>query len=222
MSYAIFFDIDNTTIRLPTNPEEVEIEEGQDIEEFDILKLGKVAVPKGMELRTYSFEVEFPHAPMGYSLTNNEFKEPSFYIDLFRRIRNEKKPIRVVISNGIKDISELVLIESLSRVEKAGEEGDYYIDFELKQFKPHSMKEISLSSSINPANASNVTKRESSPPKPQNNTHVVQKGDTLWKIAKKYLGNGERYKEIHSLNKSIIGPNPNILKVGQKLTIPKG
>lgn len=29
---------------------------------------------------------------------------------------------------------------------------------------------------------------------------VVKKGDSLLRIAKKYLGNGERYKEIKELN----------------------
>ena len=30
--------------------------------------------------------------------------------------------------------------------------------------------------------------------------HKVQKGDTLWSIAKKYLGDGNRYKEIQKAN----------------------
>lgn len=31
-------------------------------------------------------------------------------------------------------------------------------------------------------------------------THTVQKGDTLWSIAKKYLGDGNKYKEIQKAN----------------------
>lgn len=46
--------------------------------------------------------------------------------------------------------------------------------------------------------------------------HTVQKGDTLWDIAKKYLGNGGRYPEIVKLN----GLKSTVLRVGQKLTIP--
>ena len=220
MNYAIFFDIDNVTYRLPTNPEEVKMEEGQEIEEFDILRLGKIAVPKNMKLATYSFEVEFPHTSIHYSLTNNEFKEPSFYIELFRRLRSEKKPVRVIISNGVKDISELVLIENIAITEKSGEEGDYYIEFELKQFKPYAMNELRVNNDSTVS--TNTTQRESLPQKPQGNIHIVQKGDSLWKIAKKYLGDGSRYTEIYKQNKNIIGPNPNIIKVGQKLTIPKG
>ena len=47
--------------------------------------------------------------------------------------------------------------------------------------------------------------------------HTVKSGDTLWAIAKKYLGNGARYTEIVKLN----GLKSTVLRVGQKLTIPK-
>ena len=46
--------------------------------------------------------------------------------------------------------------------------------------------------------------------------HTVAHGDTLWAIAKKYLGNGNRYKEIVSLN----GLTSNVIYSGMKLKIP--
>ena len=46
--------------------------------------------------------------------------------------------------------------------------------------------------------------------------HTVLHGDTLWAIAKKYLGNGSRYKEIVSLN----GLKSNVIYSGMKLKIP--
>ena len=46
--------------------------------------------------------------------------------------------------------------------------------------------------------------------------HTVAHGDTLWAIAKKYLGNGSRYKEIVSLN----GLTSNVIYSGMKLKIP--
>lgn len=49
-----------------------------------------------------------------------------------------------------------------------------------------------------------------------NVTHKVKKGDTLWGIAEKYLGDGNRYKEIVSLNKL----KSTSLKIGQLLQIP--
>lgn len=46
--------------------------------------------------------------------------------------------------------------------------------------------------------------------------HTVAKGDTLWGIAVKYLGNGTRYKEIKTLN----GLTSDTIYSGQKLKIP--
>lgn len=47
-------------------------------------------------------------------------------------------------------------------------------------------------------------------------TYTVMKGDTLWDIAQKRLGNGSRYKEIMSLNNL----SSTVIRVGQKLKLP--
>ncbi len=49
--------------------------------------------------------------------------------------------------------------------------------------------------------------------------HEVIKGDTLWKIAEKYYGDGKLYKKIFEANTNIL-KDPNKIKVGQKLRIP--
>lgn len=46
--------------------------------------------------------------------------------------------------------------------------------------------------------------------------HVVDIGDRLWTLAKKYLGSGSRYKEIMKLN----GMKDSTISVGQKIKIP--
>lgn len=57
-------------------------------------------------------------------------------------------------------------------------------------------------------------------PKPEPNyqcIHTVVKGDSLWKLAKKYLGKGTRYTEIMRLNNL----KKTTIYKGQKLAIPK-
>lgn len=51
-------------------------------------------------------------------------------------------------------------------------------------------------------------------------TYTVQSGDTLWLIAKKYLGDGARYTEILNANKDSVS-DPNKLKTGSVLKIPQ-
>ncbi len=62
-------------------------------------------------------------------------------------------------------------------------------------------------------------KSKTEPAKPTAKTYTtykVVKGDCLWNIAKKYLGNGSRYPEIKKLN----GLAYNTIYVGQVLKIP--
>ena len=49
--------------------------------------------------------------------------------------------------------------------------------------------------------------------------HTVASGDTLSKLAKAYLGDAGRYKDIFNANKDQLS-NPDLIKVGQKLNIP--
>lgn len=58
---------------------------------------------------------------------------------------------------------------------------------------------------------------ESAPATTQKRYHTVVRGDTLWGIAQRYYGNGNRYKEIAKANNIA---NPDIIHVGQKLLIP--
>ncbi len=67
---------------------------------------------------------------------------------------------------------------------------------------------------------SNVTKPTPKPtPKPVENeiTHTVVKGDTLWSISKKYLGDGVKWRKIMYYNNL----SSTLIRVGQVLKIPR-
>lgn len=71
-----------------------------------------------------------------------------------------------------------------------------------------------------------VPDEPASPPKaspskesPYTQTHVVQKGDTLSKIAEQYYGDARLYPKIFEANRDIL-KDPNKIKPGQKLRIP--
>lgn len=55
------------------------------------------------------------------------------------------------------------------------------------------------------------------PPAPQPRTYTVEPGDTLWAIAERFYGDGNRYQEIADASGI---PNPDAINPGQVLTIP--
>ena len=218
MSYAVIFDKDGLTIRLPVNPETVEITKTQSIENYTVLKLGQIAKSNGTELDKYSFEAEFPSKPYRYVLTSGEFKPADFYLQLFEKWCKNGEPVRLVISNGESDdISTLVLFESIDISENAGEEGDYNIAFELTEYKPFGVKEVVVTTQSTGTQKAKVTKasRPGAAPKPK--TYTVASGDTLWSIAKRYLGDGEKYSELTKANPQI--KNPSLIAVGQVIKL---
>lgn len=216
--YAVFFDKDNITYRLPVNPEKITRIIVQANEKYDVLKLGEIVIPTHMELREYSFEVELPNRPYHYVETPNEFKGPEHYFNAIRRWRLSNEPIRFIASNnGIDEINILVLIVDMPVEERAGEEGDKYVSFTLLEYRDFGKKTMVIKTSENKATTKTVEPTPDKNPKSKG-THVVTSGDTLWAIAKKHYGDGGKYTKIVEANKNIT--NPNIISVGQKLVIP--
>lgn len=58
-------------------------------------------------------------------------------------------------------------------------------------------------------------------PAVQTEEYVVQKGDSISKIAKKFYGDGRKYMPIIKANEAILNGNPNRIYPGMKLAIPK-
>jgi nucleoid-associated protein YgaU len=65
-----------------------------------------------------------------------------------------------------------------------------------------------------PAPVANVA-----PPPPRPRTYTVVRGDSLWKIAAKFYGNGSRWPDIFNANRGQI-KNANLIYPGQVFVIP--
>jgi len=62
----------------------------------------------------------------------------------------------------------------------------------------------------------------SAPPQPATvEYYVIQKGDSLSAIAKRYYGNAKDYPRIFDANREVI-KNPDLIYPGQKIRIPLG
>jgi len=68
-------------------------------------------------------------------------------------------------------------------------------------------------------NIEGVAQVEDTTPGPEPKTYTVVSGDTLWAIADKSLGDGNRYNEIFEANKPML-TDPDKIYPGQVLRIP--
>jgi hypothetical protein len=55
---------------------------------------------------------------------------------------------------------------------------------------------------------------------PQMQTYVVQAGDSLWKIAQQYYGNGSLFKKIIDANPDKLKDEKSVIHPGDQLKIP--
>ncbi len=90
-----------------------------------------------------------------------------------------------------------------------------------KQVDERSAQLRAASAAEKPARGSRGEKSPT-PPKPRKGTprsHVVQPGDTLYSLSRKYYDSPERWKDIRAANSKSVD-SAGKLKVGQTLTIP--
>lgn len=219
--YKMYLGINNGEegFILPVLPEKIEFEEDGDNKTFDIVNLGEINVINKPKLTEISFEGFFPKNREPY-VSSEQLFEPSFYVAKIMGWREKEQKIRFIFTGSPLEINSLFTIENFKISENGGEVGDVYYSIDLKKYRPYSAKKVVIVNNKQTKKSVGVKAKASRPiEKPKVKTHTVIRGDTLWHIAKRYLGNGARWKEIYNLNKDKI-KNPNIIYAGQVFTIP--
>jgi len=187
----------------------------------DLLSIGDVNVIKDIGLRDFSLEVLLPGKPYPFVSTLDSFKIPIYYLVKFREIKESKKPVRLIITRILSNQGEIfstnikVSIEDYTVEEIAGEEGDIHVILNLKEYRKPMLKVIEVQN--NSDGTSEVTEEIQREEKEKATEYTVVSGDSLWKIAKRELNDGSRYKEIAQLNGI---QDPNRINVGQVLRLP--
>lgn len=151
---------------------------------------------------------------------------PDHYLAILEWLKSSKKPFifrlirRSPAGIYLFNTDIRVSLEDYTVVEDASKGSDVTVDIAMKQWRDYSAKTVTVKKSAQGISTAAVTSKRDNSTAPKVTTYTVIKGDTLWGIAKKYLGNGADYKRIYEANKSIIS-NPSKIYPGQVLTIPQ-
>jgi len=135
-------------------------------------------------------------------------KTPEEYGKILEGYLESEKAVRFSISGNSFPCSFPATIEECVLLEEPGSNG---LSFELtiKEYRKAAEGRSLLSTSVQPTRP-DLRERE------QVILYTVKTGDTLWAIAREYLGDGSRYKEIAALNGIA---NPNLIFTGQEVKI---
>lgn len=205
---------------LPVLPEKIEFDEDGNNKTYDIINLGEINTINKPKLMEISFESFFPKHKDPY-VSSEQLFEPSFYIAKIREWRDKRQKIRFIFTGSPLEINDLFTIESFKPSEEGGEVGDIHYSIELKRYKNYAAKKVVIVNKKD--NNKKAVKTSNNPLRPSNTnkpkTHTVSGNDTLWHIAKRYLGDGNKWPQIYNLNKDKI-KNPNLIYTGQVLRLP--
>lgn len=225
---------DGTLLTVPVNPEEITANENQKIEVIEVLNAGEIPIPGYAQLQTLSWESFLPTVKDGNYITAG--MDARAFTDKLREWKNLNKPVRVVIAGLFGhalekgNVNQLYLIKDFQLGTKYGYETDIIYKISFVQYKRLEARKLVIKEEDKvvpppkPPTKPEAPRVPETPPKPpavvkKPMMHTVVKGDTLWGIARKYYGNGARYKEIFNANKAKI-KNPNLIYPGQVFVIP--
>lgn len=214
--YIGLLDGSEEEIMLPVSPEEVKVTQAGNTETYNIYQMGDVVKLGNRKLLKLSISSLFPLHEAPYVVTN-KLQHPSTYVNKLYSWKQRNKILTFKVIGGYYPIDRLWLIEDFEINEKAGEVGDIYYTINLTEYREHRARRVTLSSNNGKTTISKDCKNTRPVTKQMPKTYIVKSGDTLWKIAKSQLGNGNLYKEIAKQNNI---KNPNLIYPGQKLKMP--
>jgi nucleoid-associated protein YgaU len=219
MNYGIWLSFNNQQegFQIPVNPESIEVKDATDGKTYDILKLGEINVIKSPKLTEYEWSSFFPAQAYPF-LATDLVLEPKQYVDYINKWKGTKRPIRFIYTSDTFDINEAVSIEEFQWKEVAGGKGDIEYTIRLKKYVFYAAKKVVVQQQATNKTVT-TTKKPRLDDRVQPKTYTMKKGDTLWSIAKRYLGSGTRWREIAKLN-NISDAEVRRLPVGKVLRLP--
>lgn len=171
-NFGLFFTREGTVIRLPVNPEKLPEARDNDNDEYNVLGVGPIMVPRIPKLREVTISSYFPGREFPGVLTSGGFQGPEFYIDFFQSAMTDKAPILYTpvryYENGepfmAGDTGFQVLVTQFTTEERGGETGDFYYDLTLTEYRDYSPSQVDISSSAFPGAATgSVSKPRGTP-----------------------------------------------------------
>lgn len=208
-------------VLLPVAPSKLTLRINNQNKTLELMNLGEINILKKAGLTDISFECLLPGRRYPFAEYEGGFKEPSFYLNHFEKLKVSQKPFRFLVSRlspsggYLFDTNMEVSLEGYSIIESADQGQDVQVSVDLKQYKYYGTKKLQ----ITPAAQGDVILAKVTEPRPAKEpakSYTVKPGDTLWAICKRELGDGSKYPAVAAANGI---KNPNLIYPGQVISL---
>lgn len=130
-------------LKIPVNPEEIEIKYPDNNKEYDVLGIGKIVVPRKPGLKEISWECFFPVEDAPY--VNSGAKDPQVYVKQIEKAKTSKQKGRLIISrSGLFDTNMRCIISDFVTKDKGGEPKDIYYEITFQEYRDYSPQTVSI------------------------------------------------------------------------------
>lgn len=192
-------------ILMPVAPAKINTKINNKNKTITLINEGEANLLKQPGLQEISFEMLIPAVKYPFARYLTGFLPISYYLQILRMLKERKTPFQfIIIREGTLgsigfDTNLKVSLESYQILENADNGRDVVVSIQLKEYRDKQnvvATEITTADGITGIKLEKV--REST--KSIDKTYKIKSGDTLFQICKKYLGNGEKFREIAKLN----------------------
>ena len=198
------YDFYLNNLKLPFAPPSLEIKVGNRNETVTLINQGEINILKSPALTEVSFEMRLPQQQYPFAGTLNSVQT---YTDRLKEWKTNKTPIQFIVvrtrGNGevLFDTNLTMSVEEWTMNEDSNEGFDVLIDVTLKQYKEYGVRTVAVSQSVKTTTARNSSTKVA---KTSGTSYTIVPGDNLWKISKRFYGDGSQWRKIYNANKTVI------------------
>lgn len=215
MAYEVYID----DMLLPIPPQKIPIKYPGNNETVTLISGEEANIIRPPGLAEISIDIVIPQMKYPCAVWDGSISDAEDFITRLQELKENGDSFEFIVIRDTFDTNMDVVLEDYKVSDDVKEGRDLAVSITMKEYRHYGTRIMNFLLKENqPAVAGQEEpERQGSPPPV--NSYTVAKGDTLWAIAKKLLGDGSRWPEIHSLNKDKVS-NPNRIYPGQVLSIP--
>lgn len=222
MAYEVYID----DMLLPIPPQKIPIKYPGQNKTVTLINGEEINLVRPPGLAEISIDVVIPQMDYPCAVWDGSIDSAEDFLERLHELKESGDPFEFIVirdgpgRNSFFDTNLDVTLEDYKVSDDVKEGLDLAVSLTMKEYKNYGTKIMNfVIVPDQPVPAASESEPERPAEAPQAKTYTVQKGDCLWNIAKKQLGNGARYMEIYNLNRDKIS-NPNKIHEGWILTMP--